>query len=254
MSPSNTWPMTAARSSRSRSSPSSRSRRAASSAWIVGGVPEAARSPVTTQAPSSCRSRPSSSRAASSSSMNNGLPAAAPVMRSLAARGRLPSPVRPSSRAPASAWPRGSSSTVTALARPPAQAGRSSSSSERAMPTSRTGRPCGPSAIPSSRSRKVGSAQCRSSKTSSSGRSAASVSSSRLVAQAASSIGAGAASSPISWPTRSATRGPSSERSGDPPASTAASLALAEAGGSSRPMPAAWRTTSASGQKVLPLP
>jgi hypothetical protein len=105
--------------------------------------------------------------------------------------------------------PSGSSSMLTALGRPPAQAGRCSSSSGRATATSRTGAPRAPSPNRSTRSRKVGSAQCRSSKTTTRGRSAASASSSRPVDQAASSIGAGSASSPISCPIRSATSAPS---------------------------------------------
>ena len=94
---------------------------------------------------------------------------------------------------------------LTALGRPPAQAGRCSSSSGRATATSRIGAWWPPSPSCSTRSRKVGSAQCRSSNTTTRGRSAASASSRRRVDQAASSIGAGSASSPISCPIRSAT-------------------------------------------------
>ena len=66
---------------------------------------------------------------------------------------------------PSRAADSGSSSTVVALSLPPAQIGRRSSSSGRAMQTSRIGASRLQSATCSTRSRKVGSAQCRSSKT-----------------------------------------------------------------------------------------
>src|SRR6266581_2767614 len=81
----------------------------------------------------------------------------------------------------------GSSRTLEALSLPPPQADRRSSSSGRAMQSSRIGASRLKSAMCSTRSRKTGSPQCRSSNTTTSGPRAAAASKSLRTAQAISS-------------------------------------------------------------------
>ena len=128
------------------------------------------------------------------SSTKSGLPPAASRMRSCSARraGRRAS----ASNSAVSSGASGSSSTLVAFSLPPPHAGRTSSSSGRAMQSSRIGASRLRSATCSTRSRKVGSPQCRSSKTTTTGRSAARASSSLRKAQAISSGEPEAVSSP----------------------------------------------------------
>ena len=109
---------------------------------------------------------------ASISSTNSGLPSAAradPLAQLGVELGRRRAGAR--SARPSRASSSGSSRTVVAFSLPPPQPGRSSSSSGRARHRSRIGASRDQSATCSTRSRNVGSAQWRSSKTTTSGRS-----------------------------------------------------------------------------------
>ncbi len=103
----------------------------------------------------------------------------------------------------------------------------------------------------STRSSRAGWAQWRSSITTTSGSRSASTSRNRRTAQTASSEVTGSGRSPISLPSRSATRSPS--RPGLPgPEQLLTSLASAWSGESAVLISAARRTISATGQKLLP--
>ena len=124
------------------------------------------------------------------------------------------------------------------------QSGRWSRSSGRAMPTRRIGAPRETSATWATRSRKVGSAQCRSSSTTTSGPRCASASKSRLTAQEVSSlVPVAAVPRPIASATRSAISPALSS-----PASRAAIAADGWRPGASPSPRAMSRTISASGQ------
>ena len=213
-----------AAASRSRSAVGRRSSLAASRAWIVGGTPSSA-------------SPPSSLSIASICSMKSGLPSAAPAIRS---RMRSPSGACPSRlriSASHSESDRGSSSS------PADHSGRSSSSSGRASATSSSEVSRADSRVYSTRSRKVGSAQWQSSKTTTSGRSRPSVSNSRRTAQKVSSLPPARDSAA---PTRPATRSATSSASSSP----ASRVAIVWPWFSS----ASWSTASFSGQNVIPSP
>ena len=134
---------------------SSWSRRAASSAWMVGG---------TTTSPFG-----DSATIASICSTKSGLPSAASRIRARSGSASSTSPSSRSISSSVSSAVSGSSRTVVALSLPPAQVGRRSSSSGRAMQRSRIGASRLQSATCSTRSRNVGSAQWRSSKTQTTG-------------------------------------------------------------------------------------
>ena len=129
--------------------------------------------------------------------------------------------------------------------RPAHPALRSSSSWRAPVQSTRTARPRSCSSEVLERSRNVGSAQWMSSKTHDERPSPASSSRSRRAAQKISSTGSRSCESPIADARRAAT---------SPSPTSAASLASASSGGSSSPIDAAWRTTSASGQNVMPSP
>ena len=191
------FPTTAAASSTVRSWGDNRSRRAASSAWIEGGTVTAETSPVRRLRSPSRTTSPSSISIASVSSTNSGLPSDFSTIASASSVGRSVRPRRFVTRAQACSSVSGSSDTVAAFDFPPAQAGRTSSRSERAMHSSRIGDPRDQSAMCSTRSRNVGSPQWTSSKTSTSGRSRAEASKNRRIAQKVSSP-AVASATPIS--------------------------------------------------------
>ncbi len=162
----NTSPSTEPRSMTTRTSPSSESMRAWRSAWIVGG---------TTISPSP----PCSRTIASISSTKSGLPAEAVVIRSRSSASSGASATRRSMSCAHSSAPSGSSRSDVAFIFPPPQPGRTSSSSVRAMQRRKIGASRERSATCSTRSMKIGSAHCRSSMTTTCGRSAARASSSR---------------------------------------------------------------------------
>ena len=101
------------------------------------------------------------------SSRKSGLPSQASMI-ALARLGSSPSP-RPSSRRAQSSAAKRLEQDRGGMSLPPAQPGRPSRSSGRARQRSRSGVPRERSATWSSRSRSIGSAQCRSSKTATSG-------------------------------------------------------------------------------------
>ena len=157
----NSLPMIDARSSTECCSGSSRSRRAASSAWIVGGIdgPAPARRPRRCTSRASARGRTGCRRPPPRFRARR-----AGVERGARRAGRRSAPRTRSSVS-------GLSSTDETFRFPPAQAGRSSRSSGRARPSRRIGASNVQSTTYSTRSRNVGSAQWRSSKTRTSGRS-----------------------------------------------------------------------------------
>ena len=213
----NSRPTTDACSSTMRSTGSSRSSRSASNAWIVGGRTDA----------------PPSSASAASCSANSGFPSAASRMRRRASGSRSP---RPSSNSSESCSDRGSSGTTP----PVSHDGRRSASSGRARQSSRTGACRMNPARYSSRSSNVGSAQWMSSTQTISGRSAASVSSRRRAAQKISSLDDTDRASGLEQPAQCGDGTP-----GRPRRSSAASTASA---------PPAARTSSTTGQNVIPSP
>ena len=167
----NSLPSTDAASMTARSRGSRRSRRAASSAWIVGGTAMA----VSSAGARPCRPR-SGRRRRRAWRRPPRRTAGCPRPRRGCAprRGRRAAPCRARwrSRSAASASASGSSRTDVAFGLLAPQAGRTSSSSGRAMTSSSSGASRAQSATCSSRSMNVGSAQWRSSTTSTSGRSA----------------------------------------------------------------------------------
>src|SRR5919106_936061 len=175
-------PSIEARSRMLRSPGASRSRRAASSAWIVGGT--------TTSALRSSRT------IASICSTKSGLPSAASAIRVRVSAERRSAATSSSTRRYDSSAESGSSSTVVAFSFPPPHAGRASSSSGRDRQRRRMGASRLQSVRWSRRSRNVGSAQFRSSTTTTSGRSRVSRSKSFRTAQAVSSGAAGSPPSP----------------------------------------------------------
>ncbi len=169
-----------------------RSRRAASSAWIVGGT--------LTSAPS-----PDSRRNAIICWRKSGLPSAraASCVADRVQAPPLPAAGRGSARAcPCRRSGPSSSSEESSLSRP--QSGRCSISSSRAMQTSISGASAVCSSRCSTRSRRAGSAQCRSSSTSTTGRSRASVPTKSRTAIVRSSRAVVASSRPAACSTRSA--------------------------------------------------
>ena len=172
--------MTAAGSITARSSRLRLSRRDASRAWIVGGTAACSTSPVARQLPSSKRMSPSSMSIESSCSTKSGFPSAASTMRARTRSSRPALPSRCSATALVSSAESGSSSIR--LARSDVDhSGWRSRSSRRVGQSTSTG--ASPFATTCSRSsRNVASAQWTSSNTTTSGRSAASVSKSLRVA------------------------------------------------------------------------
>ena len=162
-----TSPSTAPRSMTRRTSPSSESMRAWRRAWIVGGT-------ATSPAP------PCSRTIASISSTNSGFPADAAVIRSR--KDRVERAVPPPGAPSADALVLGERLEQKRASRSaclPPQPGLTSSSSVRAMHRRKIGASRERSATCSTRSMNTGSAHCRSSITTTCGRSAARASSSR---------------------------------------------------------------------------
>jgi hypothetical protein len=172
----NTCPITAARWSTASSSSPSRSSRAASTACTVSGTRIDSTAASGSSLPSRSTSTPSSTSIRSISSRNSGLPPVARPTASAASGSsgpaRFSSSVRTCSRGSGANW----------IVVPP-HAGRSSARSGRAMQQTRIGASRLQPARYSTRSRKAGSAHWMSSSTSTSGRSRASVSSRRRIAQ-----------------------------------------------------------------------
>ena len=156
----------------SRGTPAPRPRRAR-----APRVPHAATGRAAPTAAPGCSAAPSTSASGDASSIatisstKSGLPSAAARMRSR--RPGSTSPASSPSSGSLASRPSGSSRTVVACSLPPAQPGRRSSSSGRAMHRSRIGASRDQSATCSTRSRNASSAQCRSSHTTTSGRSRA---------------------------------------------------------------------------------
>ena len=144
----------------------------------------------------------------------------------------------------------GSSVRVLARSLPPPQPGRTSSSSGRAMQATRIGASRLRSVTWSTRSSRLGSAQWRSSSTTTSGRERDRPSKNRRTAQPISSGGrAMSPDAPMSCATRAAT---SAAEGSSGTSAAIASLMLPGPSRSSGPM--ASRTISASGQYVMPSP
>ena len=149
----------------------SRSSRAVSSAVIVGGISAGrSRAPPSPAAAAAARV-PSSTSIASSCSTNSGFPPAA-LPNPGAGSAAAPPPSRPLVRVSTSSSRNGSSSADTALVRPAPQPGWSSRNSGRAKTSHQDRRVPRPVTDPFSTATSPGSAQCRSSTTSTTGRSA----------------------------------------------------------------------------------
>ena len=144
---------------------------------------------------------------------------------------------------------RGESETVSAFGLPPPQPGRRVSSSGRAVPTTSSGTPDDHSTRWSTKSSRWSSAQCKSSKTRTSGRSSARPSKKRRQAVNASSRASPEGSAPPASPT-------SGLRCDSIQGSETASESLRAASASSSPsrIPACALTISPSAQKVTPSP
>ena len=169
----NTVPSTEIRASSARSSSGSRSRRAASRAWIVGGTGSSPGASTSVQRPSSCWSSRSSISIASSSSTKSGLPSQASAMRRGLLARKLPRLSRFSTSSLLSSGASGSSRIEVAFSLPPPQPGRCVEQLGAApCRAARSARRATRSATCSTRSRKVGSAHWRSSSTTTSGRGA----------------------------------------------------------------------------------
>ena len=160
-----TSPSTEPRSITARSSSPSRSRRACNSAWIVGG---------TVSAPP-----PSSRTIATISSTNSGFPSADVRMRPRTSASRATPSSRLSRSSSTSPCGSGSSRIDVAFGLPPPHIGRASSSSGRATQSRKIAPLRDQSATCSTTSRNVSSAHWRSSRTTTSGCSAAALSSRR---------------------------------------------------------------------------
>ena len=187
-------------------------------AWMDGAIRTPDKSPMATQRPLSGRSSPSSISMDSVSSTKSGLPSAASWMRDATTGSSVASPNRFSISSSDRSGDRGSRVTVIEPACA-VQPGRSSSNSWRAIARSTSGALCDRSTTYSTRSSSVGSAQWRSSSTTTRGRFRASVSNSLRTPQKPSSAAAPASTNPISSATRSAARAlnPRPQRRGDLP-------------------------------------
>ena len=239
----NSFPTTAAASRICRSSPGRPSSRAASSARMVGGTAIPARSPSASHAPSARRSRPESTSIPTISSTNSGMPSAAAVIRSRTSTGSGVPPRRLPRSTSLACSESGSRWIVVALRFPPAQSGRRSSSSGRAMHSRSIGASRVHSTTWSRRSSSVGSAQWMSSTTTSSGRRRAVASNSLRTAQKISSDAATPGTAPVTRASRAAIRSASSS-----PSASLASFAIVTSASSPSAMPAAPRSISTSGQ------
>ncbi len=161
--------------------------------------------------------------------------------------------LRPASWAtscPASTWVRADSSIELTLSLPPLHVGRSSSRTSRARQMISNGLWREWLVTYSIRSRRVGSAQCRSSMISTAGRRPANTSRKRHSPQKVLSRASPPGSvKPTSWAIWVVICSAWSW-----PPTSAASRERATSGGSLPLIPAAWRMATAIGQKVMPLP
>ena len=178
---------------------------------MLDGIARRARSGAT-QRPSSWRNAPSSISIEIISSTNSGFPSAAVWTRANASGVDVPPPSSPSTSCADSLSDSGSRKMAVALCLPPPHAGRASSRSGRAIATSRIGASRDQSAMCSTRSSSVGSAQLRSSNTTTSGCWRASASSKWRTPQKPSSTAADVSASPTSSATRAATSSASASR------------------------------------------
>ena len=241
-----TYPTTDAGSITERSTLARVSRRAARSAWIVGGTWRSDSGPVVCQVPFVRSITPSSTSIRRSCSANSGLPSAAVTTWSSTSGSSDPPPSMLSTIARLASAPSGSRSIRVERA-PTHQSGFSSTSSGRAGQTTRTGASSIAWTSCSIISRSVGSAQCTSSTTSATGRSVATCSRNRRIPHASSSIGNGSVLRPIIAASRSVTSVPAGSVSAE-------SFARASSASSSLTMPEAFFSASASGQNVMPSP
>ena len=239
-------PITEAGSRTARSRGCSWSRRAPRSAWIVAGTAISSSVPVGVQRPSSRRSRPlidhhrdellDEERIAVGRLSDPGA-----VLR------RLLSPPSSSSTSRGTSAADSGRATIRCGCRLRPSSGASSCElgASRADEQHRGASPI--RSRYSISSRNVGSAQCRSSKTTTSGRSRPCVSNSRRTPQKISSH------RHLESPSPSAPASHRCDELGRHPQS-ATSFERASSGGSSSLIPAAWVTISTSGQKVMPRP
>ena len=226
-----------------RSSDVSPSRRAASSAPMVGGMSMFARSPVATQCPSTARSTPCSVSIVTSCSTNSGFPSAASVTRAVTASATPASPSIASTIR--EVWSLVSGRRVTNLEpRSSPSEGCSTRGSSRDVHSSITGPPP-PSARNSIRSSKVDSAHWMSSMTSTDGRPRPRTR--WLDGCPRRAPAAGTRRSTCRWRRRPAPRLRRSSRA-------AVSPARASSEESSSRMPVASRRISTRGQNVMPSP
>ena len=226
-------PTTDARSSTVRSSNPRRSMRAASSAWMVGGISSEASPAPTIQRSPSLVSAPSCTSMRTSSPTKSGLPSLVASTFAATAAGRSAAPITLAARrmaAPASRPPSVTTSATIALG--VTRDERRSRSSGRAPTSTKSGTPAPHCTRCSTRSRSNGSAQCRSSITSTIGRAAARPARKRRTTKNVSSGDVTASPSTPAIPAATRVRSPSS--AAGRAAATAARTASAPAP-SSRP-------------------
>ena len=184
-----------------------------------------------------------------SSWTKSGLPSEVGRIRSRSAPASGAAPSCQAMSSSAACTPSGWSRSALAFARGLTSDGRRSSSSGRAVQTSRSGTPRVHAPRYSMRSSSVSSAQCTSSTTAMTGRRRASASKSLRMAQNVSSTGMGGPGRPSAGPIRSRISAAPASAS-----SSAATSPLAMSCDALSARPAAWRTASAIGAKVMPSP
>ena len=243
----NCRPITAARSRIVRSSGRSRSMRAASSAWMVGGISMSASAMLVVQRSPSRLSAPSCTSMRTSSPTNKGLPSLVARTRPAMAAGSSSAPSTFAARRVAAPASRPASVTTSATSPPRAASDeRVSRSSGRAATKTSSGTPllhCTRCSVRSSRS---GSAHCTSSSASTTGCACASAARRRRTTKKVSSGDAGApASSPA---TPAAMRARSGSAVGSAPSIAARSVSPLAPSSIRRVA----RSVSASGAKVAP--
>ena len=234
--------MTDAGSTTTRSPASSRSRRAARSAWMLGGIWRRSRSRVALHMPPSRTSAPSSMSIDMSCSTNSGFPSAAATTFASTAAGIWSPPVMLAIScvdAPSGSRPRSSRIAFG----PSLHSGWGSSMSGRAVHTIRIDRASTRSTRCSTSSSSVGAAQCTSSMTMTTGPESATRSSSSRMPQNSSARGRSSSLQPRADATRRATSASPIIASTRTPGSDSRSS-----------MPTASRTMASIGQKVIDSP
>ncbi len=222
--------------------------RAASSAWMVGGISREASPAPTIQRSPSLVSAPSCTSMRTSSPTKSGLPSLVASTFAATAAGRSAAPITLAARrmaAPASRPP----SVTTSATRPPGVTNeeRRSRSSGRAPTSTRSGTPAPHCTRCSTRSRSNGSAQCRSSITRTTGRAAARPARKRRTTKKVSSGDVAVSPSRPAMPPAMRARSPSSAA-----ASAAATAARTASPSAPSSRPRNPRRTWASGAKVAP--